>query len=283
MISAFWSNTIWYILLGISTVVVMIFVFYKAENRKHILALFLIMSGFTFSIEVIVYCFLRAYDYYPMIIPQSPIDDGLAGNLFSQFSITSTALLVGILDLKYYWIFIFAGIYGIIEELFLMLGVYSHNWYRTWITIIGFVVLLGIMKKMFKDSSMYTRPILRFISMFFALFTLHMILIWWLILLSGIVGITFNYFADPMINYTFISFMNLFVLSTLCIIIYFFISKRWLKAAGILALYGAIYFAEKFNIIYIKEGRFFIIATINIFGMYLFVNILDKLFKKAGI
>ncbi|WP_143187659.1 hypothetical protein [Desulfosporosinus lacus] len=49
--------------------------------------------------------------YYPMIIknPPMPIDDMLMGNLFSQTSVSATALLVAVLNLKYYWYIIFAA------------------------------------------------------------------------------------------------------------------------------------------------------------------------------
>lgn len=246
MSTTFCSNTIWYIVLGVSTVFEMIFMLNKAKNRKHVIALFLIVSGMTFSIELIVFCFLKAYDYYPMIFPQSPIDDGLAGSLFSQVSITATAILIAVLNLKYYWFYIFAGIYGIIEELFLKLGIYSHHWYQTWMTILGFVILFGVVKKMSKSISIYTGHTWRYILMLFGLYPLHMVIIWWPMLLSGIVGINLKILPDAMMSYTLISFLNLFVLSIICMIIYFSISKGWLKSIVILFLYITIYF--KYNL-----------------------------------
>lgn len=282
MSAAFWSNTIWFVLLGVSTVIELSFVFYKAKDKIHIIALFLSIAGVTFSVEVIIFCFLRGYDYYPMIIPQSPIDDGLAGNLFSQFSITSTALLIGVLDLKYYWSFVFAATYGIIEELFLKLSIYSHNWYKTWITILGLTVLFGTVKKTFKNKSIFTGHISRYILMFFALYTLHMIIIWWPFLLSGIVGINKKIFSDPLTSYTFISFLNLFVLSMACMIIFFLTSKWLYKSIVISALYFALYFAEGINIISIKEGWFLPAATMDIWGMYLFVYTVNELYNKIG-
>jgi hypothetical protein len=279
MTATFWSNTIWYIVLGVSTIIEMIFVLNKAKNIKHMIALFLIVSGMTFCIEITIYCFLKAYDYYPMITPQSPINDGLVGNLFSQFSITATALLIVVLNLKYYWCYIFAGIYGIIEVLFLKLAIYSQNWYKTWMTILGLVILFGIVKKMSKSISIYTRYPWRYILMLFGLYPLHMVIIWWSILLTGIVGINRKILPDAMASYALISFLNLFILSITCMIINFSISKGWLKSVVLLFLYVTFYFAENLNIIYIKAGWFLIIATIDIFGMYWYVYFLDKLFN----
>jgi hypothetical protein len=103
MLPTFWSNTVWYILLGIFTLLQIIFILKKADNRKHVVSFLFIISGMTFCIEAIICCFLKAYNYYPMIIPQSPIDDNLAGNLFSQYSDYYNSIINPVCHLKYYW------------------------------------------------------------------------------------------------------------------------------------------------------------------------------------
>ena len=119
--SSFWSNTIWYILLGLVTVFEMVAVLRIEKNIKYVMVLFFVISGMTFSFEATI-LFFRAYDYYPLIMPKAPIYDSMAGNLFSQFCVVATALLIAVLNLKYYWFFVFSVIYGIIEELFLKYG-----------------------------------------------------------------------------------------------------------------------------------------------------------------
>lgn len=280
MAATFYSNTIWYLLLGTLTVFEMFIVLKKSENHTRIISLFLFISGMTFSIEVVIYCFFKAYNYYPMILPHSPIDDGLAGNLFSQFSITATALIIIVSNLKYYWYFIFAGLYGIIEELFLKLGIYSHNWYRTWITVIGLIILFAVWKRVSKDYSFFIGSKKRYISFFFGLYTLHMILVWWPLLLASIVKINMNIFSDPFTSYTFVSFLNLTVLTVICLLVYFSHSKWLSRVIEMLLFYSIFYLSEKFNIIHIKTGWSFVVATIDILGMLLFVYFLDKLFKK---
>lgn len=98
----FWSNTIWYILLGISTIIELVLIFIKAKNRKLVLAQYFTISGMTFCFEMAIYLYFKAYAYFPMLIPQSPPDDSIAGNLFSQFSVAATALLIAVYNLKYY-------------------------------------------------------------------------------------------------------------------------------------------------------------------------------------
>jgi len=90
----FWSNTIWYILLGISTIIEIIIIIVKSQNKKRVIALFCTVSGLIFSVEAAMMFLLKSYEYYPMILPQLPLDDMVAGNIFSQFSITATVVLL---------------------------------------------------------------------------------------------------------------------------------------------------------------------------------------------
>lgn len=277
MVPAFWSNTIWYILLGILCIIQLIFGLKKANNRKHMLAVFFIISGMTFSFEAIIFLFLKSYNYYPMIIPQSPIDDGLAGSLFSQFSVSSSAMLISVLNLNYYWFLIFSVMYGIIEELFLHLGIYAHNWYQTWMTMLGLVLLFWIAKRMYAVNFKHIRHSWRYIFMMFGLFTLHMPTILWPSILLGVFAPSTKILPDAMSSYALICLINLFLMSFTCMIIYFSKLKWWWNSIVVLALFGIIYIAYRLNIIYVKEGLLLIFATIDIFGMYLCVFILDKL------
>lgn len=83
--TAFWSHTIWFILLGITTMIELIIILLNVKKRPTVLALYLTISGMTFFFEMIILSLLRAYTYYPMLIPDSPPDDSIAGNLFRNF------------------------------------------------------------------------------------------------------------------------------------------------------------------------------------------------------
>ena len=81
----FWTNTIWYVLLGLVTLFQLIFVMIKAKRRYLTIALYITILGMTLNFESIIFIFMKAYDYYPMIIQSSPFDDKLAGSLFSEW------------------------------------------------------------------------------------------------------------------------------------------------------------------------------------------------------
>jgi hypothetical protein len=90
--------------------------------------------------ETIIKIVFKAYMYYPKIIMNSTYDDSLAGNLFSQFSVGSTALIIAVFQLNCFWYALFAGVYCLIEELFLAMGIFSHNWYHTWMTFASLLI-----------------------------------------------------------------------------------------------------------------------------------------------
>ncbi len=124
--------------------------------------------------EQVVYLLTRGYDYYPKFLPTMPLYDNLLGKMCSQLSVSATALLIAVFNLKFRWILILAGTYGIIEELFLALGIYKHHWYHTWITPVSLVAYFWLAKKYYalllKGS---IKPIVHFVNMFTGLFTLY--------------------------------------------------------------------------------------------------------------
>lgn len=108
----FWTNTIWYLILGIATVFEVAYFIVKATDRKLVFIFYLTICGIAFAYDLIVYNFFKGYMYYPMIIldtvtPDKQIaqqiirfHDGLIGNFFSQYSVAATAVLITVLNLR---------------------------------------------------------------------------------------------------------------------------------------------------------------------------------------
>ena len=69
----FWTNTIWYVLLGVLTLIELIFVMVIVENRKLTIAFYLTLLGIVLNFETTIFIFLDAYAYYPMIIKNPPM------------------------------------------------------------------------------------------------------------------------------------------------------------------------------------------------------------------
>jgi hypothetical protein len=207
-----------------------------------------------------------------------PFNDVFVGNLFSQFSVSATALLVVILDLKYYWYFIFGVIYGIIEELFIALGIYSHNWYRTWMTVVGFAILIWVVKKMYSKIMQGIKPITYYGYIYLGLFTLDVVTLLWGLDLAGYMRFTTTLLNDPKVSRYSLYLVYYSLSSVYIMLIYFLKSKLRYKALITLILYAIYYIGYKLNLIWIKEGWFLPVTTITVFWMYLSVFTLDKLY-----
>lgn len=291
MPATFWSNTIWFLLLGITTIIELILIFKKSDKRKLVLAFYLTILGITFAFEMTIASVFNAYQYFPKAIPSfiplSPVqylfNDSIIGNFFSQFSVSATALLIAVYNLNYYWFFAFAGAYCIIEEFFLKLGIYTHNWYRTWMTFIVLLLLFWVAKKIYDSSyNKHIKRIWRYLYIFFGLFSLHVHTLWFF-QLFGIhnFGRSFNFTLDEGSRLIIISIIYMLVAGSIIMAVYFRkIKWRW-KAIVILLLYIAHYTAAKSGLMIYKEGWFFPFTTIAIFSMYLYTYILDKLYVQT--
>ena len=275
----FFSHTIWYVLLGLSTILELAYVFIKTDQRKLMFGLFLTIAGILFIIEIQVLGVFRAYDYHPMIAAHiSPIDDSIIGNVFSQFSIAATALLLSFLKLKKYWYLICALIYGGIEELFLYLGIYHHHWYKTWMTVVGFTVLLWLMSRIYQKVFANPGRGFKYACAFFAVYTLFV----------HLVSMPIRLFSIPPLKLLLQEeWVSVSLNVALCYIplygaIMFAHYKRlrWpyqLAVAGALYILYCIEYAIGY-ILYRNIMQVLVLATIQIFGMYILVHVVDWLF-----
>jgi hypothetical protein len=284
MLSAtFWSNTVWYILLGAVTVVEVVFVIIRAKAHRLVFAFYLTILGIVLSFETAVLIFMKAYVYYPMILKEPPFafDAILAGNLFSQFSVAATALLVTIFDLGFQWFVFFALLYGIIEELFLMLGIYSHNWYQTWMTVIGLLLYFWLSKKIYGTIVKGVTPAVYYGYVFLGLFPLYVITIMWGFMVSVHLSFSTTLFSDPVNSRYFLCLAAYSVPAAVVMMAIYYLKLRWFWNAGaVIFLYGFYYVGCKLNLIVIREGWFMVVNTITMLWMYLSVMIMDKLYTS---
>lgn len=282
MSTTFWSNTIWYILLGIATILELVFVLIKANNRKLVLALYITISGITFlGFEMITLMCLKAYIYYPKILSNQH-DDSVVGNLFSQTSVSASAILIAVLNLRFYWYIIIAAVYGVIEELFIRLGIYKHYWYRTWMTTIALLLLFWLAKTVKTIYLKHFGRVWGYLFIFFGLFTFHLHLITWASKAVGVRRFNETLFQNPDCSIVIVAGTYNMLLSVIMMFLYFSNIKWMWKVAGICILYITQYFAEKYQLLISKDGWFFILTSISIWGMYLNIYFLDRLYPKPS-
>lgn len=275
----FWTNTIWYVLLGIISAVAIILIIKKPEYRKFNIAYTFMVLGFVYSIEsILLGSYGGAYCYHPMISKDHFLDN-VIGNHFSQLSVCTTLVLLVIYRLRPIWYFVFAAVYYLIELLFLKLGIYEHNWYRAWITFVGFIVLAFLFEKLYYKLLHLPKFWTYYLSLYFASISGY-----------GLARSAFVYGKFRIIHYN--VYANVFKDNLILIHIPLFIfinimmnmhrlKVNWrIKCMVFAGLFLIQYILTKTGIMTIRPGWFLIITTVDVFSCYLFVVVMDYLFKS---
>jgi hypothetical protein len=279
-VNDFWTNTIWYLLLGILTVFVLLFVLIKVKNRKFVFALYMTLTGMALIFETIVKIVYKSYMYYPKIIMNSQYDDSLAGNLFSQFSVGSTALTVAVFQLHPICYTLLAGVYCLIEKIFLAMGIFSHNWYRTWMTFVSLIIFFWVAKKHHREIQEKTKSWIYYLSIFAGMFTLDVVTLIWGFILSGLQDYSRDYFSDPITSRYILAVLYFTVVAIISMLIYFLKLKWQWKTIVFLALYALNFIADRLHIFHIKDGWFLVCSTVTIFWVYFSVRFMEYLFEE---
>jgi hypothetical protein len=280
----FGTYTVWYILLAVLAACQLAFALALAEDRRPALALYLALAGIVLSFETVILIIFKAYAYYPMLLQTcpEPFDRILAGNLFSQFTVAATALLVAVRGLQLRWQLVLALAYGLIEELFLFLGVYAHNWYRTWMTVLGLLVYFQLARTLLAYMRRGLKPPLYYACVALGLFPLYVVTVMWGFMVSGHLGFSRTVLADPVAS---IYFLCLAVFSIPAAAVMMLIRYRPLAgvraALAVLALFLFYLACARLGLIIIKEGWFFVVTAVTAVWMYLSVLLMDWLCAPA--
>jgi hypothetical protein len=280
MNSTFWTNTIWYVLLGISSAIAIILIIRKPDNRKFNIAFTFIVLGSVYSIEsVLLGLYGGAYSYYPMISRDSFLDS-VIGNHFSQVSICTTLVLLAIYKLRTIWYFGIAVIYCIIEFLFLKLGIYEHHWYKIWITFVGIIALAFLFNKLYYELNHSPRFWIYYLALYFTTVSSY-----GLVRSSFVYGkfriIHYNVYANIFKDNLIMIHIPLLILINIMINIYRLKLSWIMKCMVFTGLFLIHLILTKTGIIMIRPGWFLIITSIDVLSCYLFVVIMDYLLKSG--
>jgi hypothetical protein len=278
-INTFWTNSVWYILLAIISIVLLCYVLLMSKNRKIDLGFFWSIFGFTLIIETVIYVFLRAYEYYPLVIPNSPKNDGVLGNIISQVSISVAALLICVFEISLRGIVLAAALFYFIEKLFIALGIYQVYWYRPWITFCGLTVLFLFFKKWYKEIS-NNSAVIKYFTILLGVLSLYLPTTNWIGILSGYFEIKDTLLMDPYISHAVITIPKYLIQMN---IVYFLYNNKknwtWYMAsfALILTIDIILYYT---NLMYVKAGFLLIYSAISFLTVYLYVYSMNKLLYK---
>ncbi len=280
----FWTYTIWYILLGLTTVGELAAAFVLSGKRRLAAGLYLILAGIVLCFETMILIFGKAYTYYPMLLQTSPdpFDRVLAGNLFSQFSVAATALLVALFGLGFRWSFLLAAAYGLVEEIFLALGIYSHNWYSTWMTVIGLSLYFQLAKTLHAFLLRGVSPAVFYGCIFIGLFPLYIVTVVWAFMVSGHLSFNAALLSDPVASrYLLVLAVYAVPGAAAAMYIYYARSGPLRKALAAAALFLLYFACAVHGLIVIRPGWFLAVTVTTTAWAYLSVALMDRLLRQA--
>lgn len=250
---------------------------FKSKQRKRDLGFFFAIFGLTLFIETVIYVFLKAYEYYPLIIPHSPKNDGVVGNILSQLSISTTALFVCVFKVPIIGVVLAAAMFYLIEELFLALGIYQQYWYKSWITFVGVIILFQTIKKWHKLTINNDSQVIQYITIILGAIAIYLPTTNWIGILSGYFDIKEDILIDPYISHAIVAIPKYLIQINM---VYFLIKRKpgwiWNMVVILFLLSGDVilYYTKLINV---KEGWLLIYSGISIFTAYLYIYIMDKL------
>lgn len=282
MNSTFWTNTIWFLLLFITSIISTVLILHKANNPRFAFAFLFSTIGISFVFEAILVLGLNAYSYYPKIFQDSYLDI-IFGNYFSQISVSTTSLLLAIYNLSYIW-YVFLGIvYFLIEVAFIKLGIYEHFWYKSIYTFFGFVIFSFLTKKLYVSAKNSTNRFINYISLYFSIASFSTFTIFLGQRLLGIQLLQSKiFFTDINRNNTSSGFVYQFIVLNYLIVLYKLKLNKMIKTLAFTCLFLFQYLAYNAGYIYIHKGLFFVVTSLDLFGCYFLIFFFDHLFKKQS-
>ncbi len=297
MNGTFWSNTIWYLLLLATSIVVIVITAIKSPNRKFTAVFTLAVLGFTYWIEVVLLLMLDAYTYYPMLTPWDSFQDAVLGNVFSQVSVSTTAVLYCVLNLRGVFIFVFAVIYYLIDVLFVTLGIYVHNWYRSIYTLIGFIPYCWIVKRWYvwitgtpmKTQKLFRLPKLFGINLYQWLYNMTLYYAVFasagnsLILSQKLIGLQIfrgGFTTDISKDHTSTILIYGTILIVICIILHRWKRPTVYKGGVLLILFACQWVLHMLGIITMPAGWFIFVTAIDLLGFYLWTVFMEHLLNS---
>ncbi len=278
--SSFWHNTIWYILLGVTSISVLLITFIKSHNRRFNFAFWAGVLGFTYLLEIILVFGLNAYTYQPLIV-KDKIQDTIIGNFFSQFSVSSSALIICVFRLSAYWRIGLSIVYFLVDLFFSHIGIYTHNWYESIFSLPGFFVYSLIISKWFallqerRDHKLLTNA-----SLFLAVYAAAGNSIITSLNLTQIQMFNLPITGEAATDHLYGSQLYGPALILILMLLHKAGMRFVYKALILLMLVLVQYWLFAIGFMKVKEGWFIIAALADIMGYYVWVTVLDRFMRS---
>jgi len=268
-------NVFWYYCVAAIGIILIIFTLYKKKNIIDLFSFFLFISALAYLCEVVILFVFNSYVYKPGLFPD-PIQESIYGHLVCNgFYWGGFSLLVAAFQLRHYWIYIISGFFMLTEVLFLKLDLYTHHWWRIYMTGLGVIAFLFVAKKWFLILKTKHNKLLRYITFYF---------IAWLLLLGPSVillilnrqhfgiGLVRNYYRDDILfdapYHLILSFVYIFFVN--------FLKKPYWKIVPLFVVLLSNFALGKLNILtFQNDWNLFYLTQLDFLCLLLYI-ILEK-------
>jgi hypothetical protein len=163
---------LWYLFLLLLSIVLVTFVIWKTRN-KLVFTFFLNMAGLCCFLDFSIFRLFRGYEYRPGLVQDKLVDGILGGLVTDFFLIPATAAVIAAFELGWGWIVVFSLLITGVEILFVKLGIYYQNWWKSYYTFIGLLLFNALGKSWFRRLNRSHGRALTFVTLLFILFVLR--------------------------------------------------------------------------------------------------------------
>jgi hypothetical protein len=220
------------------------------------------------------------------MIAEEKFFDAVLGNIFSQISVSSSAVLICVLGLSNWWLLAFSIIYFLVDLLFSRLGIYVHYWYRSIYTLAGFFIYGALIKAWYKRLFNSPPKIIYYLSLLLSVFAITANLLGTALKLLNIRIFQSSFYPDPSKNHTATALIYLFVLIIIIIALYKWKAKWSIKGIVFLLLFVCQFGLVHSGIMVVKSGLWPLVLNLDLIGFYVATAVMDRSLyttKKARI
>ncbi|REE55363.1 hypothetical protein A8990_17215 [Paenibacillus taihuensis] len=223
------------ILIAVCAIAYSVLLFHKRAAWPVILLLS--YSGMIYVFEFFIFIWKDSYRYSPHLL-SIPYYDNALGAVFSNLlSVPVVSLFVAVYRLSWRWIVCLSLAYGGVEWLFLHWGIYQHNWWRTWYTILS-LMLFFMLTRQWKIWLAGRSRLFKFVTLLMFAWSVVATLVYTLAV-TGVRIFHIGYFQDPYHDDIFFSAIYAFFKAAVLSVTVTVTLRRWRRLSSLLIILAA--------------------------------------------
>jgi hypothetical protein len=164
-------GVVWFIVMAVIGISISTYTICKKKNFTEYIAVYLFVTMVSYNGEALILGIFHSYAY-KLGVFSDPWAENILGHILPNSTLwPATAMLVIVFSLRYRWVLLFSVLYMLLDMLFIKLGIYQHNWWRTWMTGAAIFLYCVITKQWHARLDDKRFRILRYIAFSYALWT----------------------------------------------------------------------------------------------------------------